>query len=101
VVRIFIVLKIHRRLSGLNQRTLGPMANTLSTKPPRTTLIHFRLILILSFHICVCLPNYRSASHFLAKISALFMCSMRAACSVHVIPPELITLIMYAEECKE
>jgi hypothetical protein len=31
-------LKIHRPRSGLNQRNLGPVASTLTTSPPRTTL---------------------------------------------------------------
>jgi hypothetical protein len=33
----FITLKIHRPLPGLNPRTLGPVASTLTTTPPRAT----------------------------------------------------------------
>jgi hypothetical protein len=32
-------LKIHRPLSGSNPRTLGPVASTLTTGPPRSTLM--------------------------------------------------------------
>jgi hypothetical protein len=31
-------LKIHRPRSGSNPRTLGPVASTLTTSPPRTTV---------------------------------------------------------------
>jgi hypothetical protein len=33
-------LKIHRLRPGLNSRTLGPMASTITTRPPRTNLLH-------------------------------------------------------------
>jgi hypothetical protein len=33
----FITLKIHRPRPGLNPRTLGPVASTLTTRPPRAT----------------------------------------------------------------
>jgi hypothetical protein len=33
----FITLKIHRPRPGLNPRTLGPVASTLNTRPPRAT----------------------------------------------------------------
>jgi hypothetical protein len=33
----FITLKIHRPLPGLNPRTLGPVASTLTTRLPRAT----------------------------------------------------------------
>jgi hypothetical protein len=36
VLRIFITLK-NRPRPGLNPRTLGPVASTLTTSPPRTT----------------------------------------------------------------
>jgi hypothetical protein len=35
--RFLTPLKIHWLLPGLNPRTLGPMANTLTITPPRTT----------------------------------------------------------------
>jgi hypothetical protein len=33
----FITLKIHRPWPGLNPRTLGPVASTLTTRPPRVS----------------------------------------------------------------
>jgi hypothetical protein len=36
MLRIFIALKHHRPRPGLNPRTLGPAASTLSIIPPRT-----------------------------------------------------------------
>jgi hypothetical protein len=38
VLRILSPLKIHRPQPGLNPRILGPVASTLTTRPPRTTL---------------------------------------------------------------
>jgi hypothetical protein len=38
VLLYFITLKIHRPRLGLNPRTLGPVASTLTTRPPRATL---------------------------------------------------------------
>jgi hypothetical protein len=38
VLRILLPLKIHRPRPGLNPRTLGPVASTLTTSPPRTTV---------------------------------------------------------------
>jgi hypothetical protein len=35
----FITLKIHRPRPGLNPRTLGPVASTLTTRPPRATTL--------------------------------------------------------------
>jgi hypothetical protein len=35
----FITLKIYRPLPGLNPRTLGPVASTLTTRPLRATTI--------------------------------------------------------------
>jgi hypothetical protein len=42
----FITLKIHRPRPGLNPRTLGPVASTLTTRPPRATHLsqYFSLI---------------------------------------------------------
>jgi hypothetical protein len=37
VLRICITLKSHRPRSGSNPRTLGPVASTLTTSPPRAT----------------------------------------------------------------
>jgi hypothetical protein len=37
VLRISITLKIYRPRPGLNLRTLGPVARTVSTRPPRAT----------------------------------------------------------------
>jgi hypothetical protein len=37
----FITLKIHRPRPGLNPRTLGSVASTLTTRPPRATLLLF------------------------------------------------------------
>jgi hypothetical protein len=31
-------LKVHSPRPGLNPRTLGPVANTITTRPPRTTV---------------------------------------------------------------
>jgi hypothetical protein len=35
-----LYLKIHRPRSGSNLRTLGPVASTLTTSPPRATLFN-------------------------------------------------------------
>jgi hypothetical protein len=37
-LRFLSPLKIHQPRSGLNPRTLGPVASTLTTSPPRSTL---------------------------------------------------------------
>jgi hypothetical protein len=37
LLRIFIALKIHHPRLGLNPWTFGPMANTITTRPLRTT----------------------------------------------------------------
>jgi hypothetical protein len=37
----FITLKIHRPRPGLNPRTLGPVASTLTTRPQRATWLIF------------------------------------------------------------
>ncbi|KDR12752.1 hypothetical protein L798_13056 [Zootermopsis nevadensis] len=39
VLRIFIILKIHRPRPCLNLRTLGPVASMLTTSPPRATVL--------------------------------------------------------------
>jgi hypothetical protein len=41
-------LKIHRPRSGSNPRTLGPVASTLITSPPRATMISYYMRLNLS-----------------------------------------------------
>jgi hypothetical protein len=38
MLRIFIALKIYRPWPGLNQRTLGPMASTITTRSLWATL---------------------------------------------------------------
>jgi hypothetical protein len=42
----FITLKIHHLRPGLNPRTLGPVASTLTTTPPRATVIHDRTLIM-------------------------------------------------------
>jgi hypothetical protein len=46
-------LKIHRPRSGSNPRTLGPVASTLTTSPPRTTFaFYFLKIICLNWSPC-------------------------------------------------
>jgi hypothetical protein len=49
----FITLKIHRPRPGLNPRTLGPVARTLTTTLPRATDIFITLFKHMTCHVNV------------------------------------------------
>jgi hypothetical protein len=48
-LRIFIALKIHRPLVRWNSRTLGPVASTITTRPPRAILQMVTLVTYWTF----------------------------------------------------
>jgi hypothetical protein len=56
----FITLKIHRPWPGLNPRTLGPVASTLTTRPPRAT--------------------YNNNTHYLLSVHHQKCCPSKCAC---------------------
>lgn len=52
--RFLSYLKVHRSQPGLNLRTLGAMANTLTIIPPTTTTLHLKMYVfnIVNVHSC-------------------------------------------------
>jgi hypothetical protein len=59
VLLVLSLLKVHCPRQGMNLRTLGPVASTITTRPPRTTTrdlhdgVFLRSLLILVFSVCV------------------------------------------------
>jgi hypothetical protein len=60
------LLEIYRPRSGLNQRTLGPKASTLTTTPPRTSQKYFLTTL-------VCWSTWRAVSCHLGIDSYFYL----------------------------
>jgi hypothetical protein len=58
-------LNIHRPRPGLNPRTLGPVASTLTTSPPRATVFSLRcnkqrILQTTHMHLCSYQTDYRN-----------------------------------------
>jgi hypothetical protein len=50
----FITIKIHRPRPGLNPRTFGPVASTLTTRPPKATIYTWPLsVQVLCSRLCL------------------------------------------------
>jgi hypothetical protein len=94
----FITLKIHRPRPCLNPRTLGPVASTLTTRPPRATVLFILTLIYFLLGPCRVLLKYRHLLFhgviILRNGQTQWLCSLRRTLSSISQTVELRVLIL-------